>query len=721
VNVKPARNDPCPCGSGKKLKHCCGQIGSAAPSAPAAQPQAEAITALEKSQLVGMIGAGRYAEMESKTRELIHRHPNSGFAWKALGVSLTMQHKDALQALQTATQLLPEDAEAHANLAVTLLELGRLEDAVISYQRALQIKPDYADAHINLGNALRSLGQLDEALASYRRALAIKPEYAEAHRNLGNALLQAGRVDEAVVSYRRALAIKPDFADAHNDLGNALLALGRLDEAVASYRQTLDLKPDYAEVHNNLGNALRGLGLFDEAMANCRRALQSKPDLAEAHNNLGNILLEVGQLDEALDSYRRALALKPEFADAHSNLGIALRLQGRTAEAEASCLRALAFNPAQAETLAVLADAHADRGQFAQAEALFRRAIAREPDLPHAWAGMAHLRTMTSDDVSWLAQAQRIASKNLPPRSEVILRYAIGKYFDDVKDYDQAFLNYQRANEISARHGIKHDQIGLTHYIDRLIQSYDRKWVGHARTFGVRSARPVFIVGMPRSGTSLAEQILAAHPSVFGAGELTYWNSASARYQLAAGHGGVNGGALRSCADDYLQLLQSLSPDALRVVDKMPANFLHLGLIHAALPQACIVHMRRDPIDTCLSIYFQDFKSVLSYASDLQDLAHYYGQYLRVMKHWQMILPENVILDMSYEDLVADPETWSRTMLEFIALPWHPSCLDFQHASRTVVTASKWQVRQPISNASVGRWRHYEKHVAALHALSTAR
>jgi hypothetical protein len=223
---------------------------------------------------------------------------------------------------------------------------------------------------------------------------------------------------------------------------------------------------------------------------------------------------------------------------------------------------------------------------------------------------------------------------------------------------------------------------------------------------------------MLRSGTTLAEQILASHPDVFAAGELTYWNTASATYQPSALNTPASGTLLRKLADDYLRLLEDLSHDALRVIDKMPTNFAFLGLIHAVFPNARIIHMRRNPIDTCLSIYFQDFEAAVSYANDLEDLAHYYTEYLRIMKHWRLVLPEEAILDVSYEGLVNDQEAWSRRMLEFIGLPWDPRCLDFHETQRTVLTASKWQVRQKITGASVLRWRNYQKFLGPLLRLT---
>jgi tetratricopeptide (TPR) repeat protein len=714
--------------------------------------EAETAAPLGLAELVAMIQAGRFAELETRTREALERNPDSGLCWKALGVSLTMQGKDALQALQRAATLLPEDAEAHANLANALLGLGRPEDAVQSYARALALKPDFAEGRNNLGNALRALGRLQEAVASYVQALHIRPQFAEAHNNLGNALRSLGRYEDAIASYhkalqikphdaeawnnlgnveldlerpdaaassyRRALEIKPDFAEACSNLGNALRGLGHFDEAVASYRRALALHPDFAGAHSNLSDALRDLGRLEEAAAGSRRAIEIDPGLAGAHNSLGNALADLGRLDEAEGSYRRALELRPGFAQASINLGLVLRQRGRPAEAEICCRTALETNPRAAPALVLLAELRADSGEFAAAEQLFLRAAAIDPDSPEAWAGIAHLRKMSVHDAAWAAQAQRIAAQRLAPRQEVYLRFALGKYGDDVKDFEGAFGNYRRAHELMKLYGAKYDRDQLTRAVDESIRHYRRESPRRHGSGALDSARPVFIVGMPRSGTSLAEQILASHPAIFGAGELTFWTSvAGAHAELARG-GESDAAIVSGLAADYLRLLEGLSPGALRVVDKMPANFLALGLIHEALPNARIIHMRRNPIDTCLSIYFQHFKSAYPYANDLHDLAHYYNEYLRIMQHWRSALPEEAILDLPYEGLVADQEAWSRQMLQFIDVPWDARCLDFHRTERSVMTASKWQVRQKISASSVERWRNYQQFIEPLLGLA---
>jgi len=603
--------------------------------------------------------------------------------------------------------------------------IGRLTELIRS-RRYLELESaarDLLNEHPDSGFVWKALSaslwmQGKDALHALEKAASLSADDAEAHSNLGNALRALGRPQEAAASHRRALVINPRYADAYNNLGSALRDLGRLEEAVASYRRAVEIKADFAMAHRNLGGALRSLGRFDEAVVCHLRAVEIQPEFAEAHLLLGDALLDLGQPDEAVASYRRALALKPDFAEAYNSLGIALRQQNLMAEAEAACRQALAINPELVAPTVLLAQLRADLGEFAEAESLLRRAIAIDPQLPEAWAGIAALRKMTSSDAGWLAEAQRIAGRQLLPRQEAHLRYAIGKYFDDVGDFEQAFANYRRANELSRRHGPPHDRQRLTRTFDLIIRRDDRAAMNPARSAAAESSRPAFIVGMPRSGTTLAEQILASHPAVFGGGEIRFWSKASATHAWSGLGERAHVSLMRRLADDYLRLLEDLSPNALRVVDKMPENFMHLGLIHAAFPHARIIHMRRDPIDTCLSIYFQNFQAAHSYANDLEDLAHYYTEYLRLMRHWRPILGEDAILDVPYEGLVKDQERWSRRMLEFLGLPWDPACLDFHRTSRAISTFSKWQARQEISNSSVGRWRHYEKFVGPLLGLN---
>jgi predicted O-linked N-acetylglucosamine transferase (SPINDLY family) len=329
------RNDPCPCGSGRKYKHCClgravsGAQTSTAPRSP---------TPADLSQLVTLFQSRRYAELESRAHLLLQRFPNSGVVWKALGISFQVQGKfnDAVNALQKAAELLPNDAEAHYNLGNILKDLKQLNEAAASYRRALKITPNIDGGHNNLGNVLRDLGQLKEAAASYRRALAINPKSAGIHNNLGNVLRELGKFDDALESCHRALAISPDFADAHYNLGNILNDLKRPDEAAASYRRALAIKPDLPEVHINLGNVLKSLGHFSDAEASYRRALEITPDSPEIVSNLGNVLQAVGQFDAASEKYNQALEIRPGYVEAHSSL--LFSLNSTRTHAKSSCL-----------------------------------------------------------------------------------------------------------------------------------------------------------------------------------------------------------------------------------------------------------------------------------------------------------------------------------------------------------------------------------------------
>ena len=675
------RNDPCACGSGKRFKSCCGRLTDARQELGARQ---ELDATQELTELVALLNAGRFGILEERARALLIARPQAGLVWQLLAAALGGQGKDALPALETAVRCLPEDPVAH----------------------------------LNVGNALGRRGRLEEAAASFGRALGLQPEFAEAHNNLGDLQLERARFDEAAASCRRALEIRPHFAEAHANLGKVLLRLGDADRSVESCRRALDIRPDFAEAHNSLGNALLYLSRFDEAIAGFRRALAINPEFAEAHANLANALRSIGRLDEAVAAYRRALLAEPNFVSAYTELGTALRLQGRTAEAEAVCRAALKICPKSAAALTVLAEMRADAGRFIEAAEFFTQALSIDPQSVEALSGAVRVRRMTPADGGWLAAAQRLAGSRLTPPREMLLRYAIGKYYDDVKDYAQAFCNYRRANELAKLRGPGHDRAHLTRTIDVIIRSHDRTWIGRQRTCANASARPVFIVGMLRSGTTLAEQILASHLQVFGAGELMFWGERLAAATARAGAAGAReiGGddGLAAASAEYLELLREASADAARVVDKMPTNFLSLGLIHAALPRARIIHMRRNPVDTCLSIYFQHFEAANTYANELEDLAHYYREYRRLMRHWRAALPADAMLEVPYEGLAEDLEGWARRMLEFIDVPWDPRCLAFHSTARTVVTASKWQVRQPIDRRFVQRWRNYEKFIQPL-------
>jgi tetratricopeptide (TPR) repeat protein len=790
-----ARNAPCPCGSGRKYKQCCGALqGTPAEMSPtpaempatqsASVPLAEQTRpplaqearpdpvktyepakdttqsndfdewALEFSQstLAGLLRQGRFGEAEQRASALLQRHPSSGLLWNILGVALGRQGKEALPALRRAAELLPDDDEVHRNVGAALLARGQLEEALPSlqrslelrprdvavlmatanalgtlgrareaiplYERALEIDPQLPDIRNNLGNALQELGETAKAVDCYRQALAANPNDAEVHCNLGNALRQRGELPEAIAVSQRAIALQPQLSPAHNNLGLALAASGRREESVASFRQAVALNPRFTEALNNLGNVLRDLGRHREALPPYRQAADIDPQRADLHVNLGNAQYESRHIQAAEASFRRALQLQPGSIPAHLGLAAALRLQDRSNEAEESCRAALAIDPNSVAALSMLADVLGDRGHFRQALELSERALAIDTSFPPVFCSIAAHRRMTSADAVWLQGAQALLATALPLDHEIALRFALGKYYDDVREYDAAFSEYRRANERSKRTGLIYERTKLTRQVDETIRTFDAAFSAQSHAGASASELPVFIVGMPRSGTSLMEQILASHPEVFGAGEVRFWDSALETFRTEGSSVDGRKSVFEGLARDYLQRVGAAAGAARRIVDKMPANFLHAGLIHTVFPHAKILHMRRNPIDTCLSMYFQNFVATSPFANDLDDLAHYYGEYVRITNHWRDVLPTTAWLEVPYEALIEDQEWWTRRMLDFVGLPWDPRCLEFERTERVVLTFSRWQVRQKISAGSVGRWRNYEKYVGPLRPLA---
>lgn len=634
-------------------------------------------------RLIALLRQSRHDELQQMAASHVAQFPAHAEVWKILGVSQKLQGRDSLAALGNAARLLPGDAEAHVNFGVALSDAARHEEAVACFRHALVLTPNDAPLHNRLGNALRELGLFDDAIASMRNAQRLQPHSAAILGNLGQTLAASGNPTEAVDCFRRALVMQPDYAELHYLLGGTLVELGNLHEAQASLRSALRYSPQYAEACNKLGAVLRESGVFDEAATFCRRALQIKPELIEAYINLANVL----------------------------------RLQSRNNEAEACCREALKRAPGSSESMACLANILAERGQFEEAERLYREAFALAPDFAESWGSIPRLRRMTAEDTPWLDTALALASRTLAAPHAAYLHYGIGKYFDDIGDVEAAFSHYRQAHEQISTYGPKFDRTLFDATINAIIHDVGGAAIAMAGKNGNASTRPVFVIGMPRSGTSLAEQIVAAHPLGFGAGELMFWRNACQRHTTAQLMAGGGNALLSGLADAYLAVLDSHCDTALRMVDKMPSNFMFAGIMAAAFPKARFIHMQRHPIDTCLSIYFQQFDTPHSYADNLDDLVHFYQGYRRLMAHWRQALPAGSMLEVPYEALVADAEGWSRKMIDFISLPWDARCLDFQHNQRSVSTASKWQVRQPINKQSVERWRRYEKFLTPLLAL----
>ena len=498
--------------------------------------------------------------------------------------------------------------------------------------------------------------------------------------------------------------------------GNKHIERGEYTEAIDRYLELVRLHPRHADGLNNLGSALCRFGRYEEAEEFFHRAIKIKPNNSEAHCNLGLVYRWRGRLADSEVSLRRALKINPSNANARVNLGLILILLGRLRDAKACFEKVLKTQPRHPEALYGLGQIAGMDGRFDDAEVLFKRALKINPKMTDAWAGLAGLRKMTKSDADWQDAAEKLAASGIAPLEEASLRFAMGKYWDDVEDYAKAFPNYKRANELLKNAAAPYDQAMRTRFVDGLIGIYTRETISQIGEGASTSIKPVFVVGMMRSGTSLVEQIIASHPRAKGAGELPFWGDATSAHAAIVRQGLFDEPVRKKLAEDYLGVLARY-PDALRVVDKAPLNFDHLGVIHSVFPNARIIYMRRDPIDTCLSCYFQQFSTALNFTMDLSDLAHYFKEHHRLMAHWSAVLPAGSILDVPYEELVADPGGWSRRLLDFLGLEWDERCLDFYKTQRRVGTASSWQVRQRIYQSSVERWRNYEKFIRPLLSL----
>jgi tetratricopeptide (TPR) repeat protein len=497
-------------------------------------------------------------------------------------------------------------------------------------------------------------------------------------------------------------------------LGDDSYARGAYAEAVAHYQDLIALKPRDAAVFNDLGAALSKLGRYHEAEDHFRKAIGRQPDHPEAHGNLGTVYLARGQLWQAENSLRRALKSKPTDLNHRCNLGLTLVSLGRLHDARIQFEKVLKVAPHHVEALVGMGLVARTEGRFDEAGAKFNRALEVNPKMPVAWAALAGIRRMTSSDSAWLERAEEIVAGGITPVEETAVRFAIGKYCDDVGEFARAFKNYKRANELLKKLADKYQPDVVTRFADDLIRVYKRETLSNAASGAATSMKPVFVVGMMRSGTSLVEQIIASHPAAMGAGELEFWNEAVRKHDAVIRREMLDEPVRKELAEGYLRVLARHSVDALRVVDKAPINSDYLGVIHSVFPNARIIYMRRDPIDTCLSCYFQPLSPALNFTMDLSDLAHYYREHQRLMAHWRAVLSPGTILDVPYAGLVADQEGWTRRILNFIGLEWDQRCLDFHSTKRAVVTASYWQVRQRIYSDSVQRWRHYRKFIGPL-------
>ena len=654
---------------------------------------------------------GKLEEAAALLQRAVAADPSSAEALTNLGIALMrLRHFDeAAGVYRRALALEPSNVEAHNYLGAMLHTLGRFEEAAAEFATALRLRPGNAAVHNNLGMALAALGRTEEAVAEHKKAVAINQRYVDAQNNLGNALLTLGRHDEALARLYRALDLTPDAATTHSVLSAALFAVRGYEEAVVHCRRAIDIKPDFAEAHNNLGVTLAALKRHGEAALHYRRAIEIEPDLAEAHNNLGNALSALKRHADAIPHFRRAIEIKPDFAEAIGNLGIALTAENRHDEAVARYERSLTMAP----NLAVARSGYANQlmilGRLEEAEREIEQAIALAPTKAEFYRILAEIKRFSPGDPH-LAAMQALAGNisELTDDERRDLHFALGKGLADIGHHADAFRHLIAANALK-RLQIDYDETAALGLLERIATAFTPQAMRRLAGCGDPSPLPVFIVGMPRSGTTLVEQVLASHPLVFGAGEIADLKAAIAAVtgsdsapRLAEGIGAMTAEQVRRIGAEYRDRLAAQAPTAQRITDKMLMNFLWIGLIHLALPNARIIHVRRDPADTCLSCFSKLFVGGLPFTYDLAELGRYYRGYVRLMAHWRAVLPEGAMLEVQYEELVTDFPAQARRLVAYCGLEWDERCSAFYTTRRPVATSSATQVRRPIYRNSVG-------------------
>lgn len=628
---------------------------------------------------------GKLEDAASYYSAILKAQPRNIDAKHLLGLLRMQQGKftESVRLLRQVLRISEKSELLEANLGDALRQQGKTKEALRHYNEAININPSYAEVHVNRGLALSQLGQTDAAIAAYTTAVQLKPSLVEGLNNRGTALQQQGHYTAALVDFDTAANLQPENAKTLYNLGNCLRALGRRQEALAAYDRAIKLDPGDVNHWNNRGNLLREMARPTDALHDFDQALRLDPRNVPVLNNRGVVLNELGRSDEAIACYRSLLELKPDFALAYNNLG----------------------------------DLLSGVGRFDDARAVLRHAIALRPGYSEAYLNLSSIHRFTAGDelVSAMIAARKTADE---PASKARFDFALGKAHVDIGAYEDAFRYYAEGAAVRRRL-LPYDEVATLALISGFKTVFTPEFVERHRAAGDPDQRPIFILGMPRSGTSLIEQILASHPAVRGGGELMALSRAMRPLMLRDGVFPLNLSSIsvpdiKEFAASYMSEVAAFLPMDLRVTDKMPLNFYFVGMIALAMPNARIIHATRNPIDTCLSCFMQHFTEGHEFSNDLEELGRYWRAYADLMAHWRRVLGPDAFIDVAYEDIVADLEGEARRMLDYVGLEWDDRCLSFHKSKRTVRTASVAQVRQPIYKTSVERWRVYEPWIGPL-------
>ena len=528
--------------------------------------------------------------------------------------------------------------------------------------------------------------------------------------------LKAGQPADAIAPLRDAALLQPSNPLLQHDLGLACLEASRVEDAIGALQQAIAADPRYADAYFRLGIALEKLGDICGAIVAYDRATELLPSLTEAWFRAGALVYTQGHRDEAIGCFRRAAATGGKSRFGRLGKARALLTENRNQEAEKVLRQTLARDPSNAMAHDLLGNLLSEFGRFDEARECFERALALAPQLAGCYYELVRCRPVTRDDGALLQRMEgALATPGLEAAQQVRLLLAIGKAADDLGDYARAMQHFDAADAVR-RVSASFDRAAFSIGIDRLISQCTAEWVERTPDLGTCDATPVLIIGMPRSGTTLVEQIVSMHPEVGAGGELHFWNQRGAAWHRSGGAGGEPSFMAQTAAD-YLGVLRAIAPMAPRVTDKMPFNFLWAGLIHVVFPRATIIHCRRAAVDTALSIHQTHFHPGLAFPTGGADLVAYFRGYQRLIHHWRSVLPADRFIEVDYEDLTRAPEPAIRRIIAACGLTWHDACLRPECNTRAVKTPSKWQARQPIYRTSIARWRRYEPWLGPLNAL----
>ncbi|AQT66883.1 TPR repeat-containing protein YrrB [Anaerohalosphaera lusitana] len=706
---------------------------------------------------LNLFNQGKLPEAEACYKKVLSADPQNHEAYNLLGLLAERCGRQdlAVQFFNKAIQLAPQVAGYYLNMGNLMHRLGKLDEALACHTNALKLDPKNAEAHNNRGIVLYDQQKYDEARQCYAAALALNPKHPQALNNMGNTLRQSGELDEAVEYYEKALALQPRYADAYNNLGTIHYKQMRYDQALDCYDKALELNPNNPEIYNNLGTFLQDQDKLDEALENCKKSLAINPNYPEAyvslskifhlqgkqddsiaaaeksvalgqhkaccHAQLGKMLYLKDELDRAIERYEKCIELEPDAAQYHVAMGNIMRAKGLPQRALACYQSACELNDQHGGAAAAIGAVYLEQGDKDKAITQFEKAITIDPLCTEAYDSLASIKKFDKDD-ELFTSLEQLAADVLPANKKMSIHFALGKMYQGVEEYDRAFENYLEANSLRKKQ--KGQEFSIKEFkfqVDMFTKHFDRNYFETRKQWGLDTEMPVFIVGMPRSGTSLTEQIISSHPQAFGAGELidikmirpallNRCNAKSVEQFLQ----NLKPDDIDWAANKYLSRIMDLSGgEAPRVIDKMPQNFSNLWLIAMMFPNAKIINTRRNPADTCVSIFTLDFVKGHGYKNDLRTLGTYYHYYDKLMQHWKKVLPVP-IMEVHYEQLVADQERISRDIIDFCNLEWDDRCLEFHKTKRRVMTASAGQVRKKMYSTSVERWRRYEKHLTPL-------